>query len=88
MAKKTHREGAGPTAKNDAPSTIKVMIAACGMLRDNELVRQHKAGIVKNFGEMLVEGTLLLPDRVAGVQRTPAVIKAIEDGWIVCMGEW
>ena len=75
--------------KTNAPDPIKpvpkfnVMIASCGMLRDFEVFRQINEGIVKNFGELKLEGVLLLPDRISAVPDTPIIRKAIEDGLII-----
>jgi hypothetical protein len=62
---------------------LNVMIASCGMLRDFEVFRQINEGIVKNFGELKLEGVLLLPDKVSAVPDTPIIRKAIEDGLII-----
>jgi hypothetical protein len=62
---------------------LNVMIAACGMLRDFEVFRQINEGIVKNFGELKLEGVLLLPDRISAVPDTLIIRKAIEDGLII-----
>ena len=62
---------------------LNVMIAACGMLRDFEVFRQINEGIVKNFGELKLEGVLLLPDKISAVPDTPIIRKAIEDGLII-----
>ena len=62
---------------------INVMIAACGMLRDFEVFRQINEGIVNNFGELKLEGVLLLPDKISAVPDTPIIRKAIEDGLII-----
>lgn len=62
---------------------LNVMIAACGLLRDFEVFRQINEGIVKNFGELTLEGVLLLPDKISAVPDTPLIRKAIEDGLII-----
>jgi len=75
--------------ETNAPDPIKlvpklnVMIASCGMLRDFEVFRQINEGIVKNFGELKLEGVLLLPDKISAVPDTPIIRKAIEDGLII-----
>ena len=75
--------------KTNAPDPIKlvpklnVLIASCGMLRDFEVFRQINEGIVKNFGELKLEGVLLLPDKISAVPDTPIIRKAIEDGLII-----
>lgn len=64
---------------------LNVMIASCGMLRDHEVFRQVNEGIVKQFGELLLEGVLLQPDTISAVPDTPATRKAIEDGILILM---
>lgn len=87
-AAKANSGGTEKTETN-APGPIKlvpklnVMIAACGMLRDFEIFRQINEGIVKNFGELKLEGVLLLPDKISAVPDTPIIRKAIEDGLII-----
>ena len=63
--------------------TLNVMIACCGMLRDHEVFRQINEGIVKQFGELLIEGVLLRPDAIATVPDTPGTRKAIDDGILI-----
>ena len=74
-----------PIAYHAIPK-IKVVLAECGMLRDNELVRQKKAGIVKVFGHMMLEGIELEPNKAAEVPETNNVLKAIQDGWVIYVG--
>lgn len=64
---------------------LNVMIACCGMLRDHEVFRQINESIVKQFGELLIEGVLLLPDKIGSVPDTPVTRKAIEDGILILM---
>jgi hypothetical protein len=69
-----------------APKTmINVMIACCGMLRDHEVFRQINEGIVKNFGELKIEGVLLRPDAISAVPDNQVTRKAIEDGILILM---
>ena len=81
--------GSTEKIKTNSPDPIKlvpklnVMIASCGMLRDFEVFRQINEGIVKNFGELKLEGVLLLPDKISAVPDTPIIRKAIEDGLII-----
>ena len=64
---------------------LDVMIACCGMLRDHEVFRQINEGIVKNFGELKLEGVLLRPDTITAVPDTKVTRKAIEDGILILM---
>jgi hypothetical protein len=81
--------GSAEKIETNAPDPImlvpklNVMIASCGMLRDFEVFRQINEGIVKNFGELKLEGVLLLPDKTSAVPDTPIIRKAIEDGLII-----
>lgn len=76
-----------PVLKTDAPdSQVAVMIAACGLLLENELKRQKNSGIVEQFGQLILDGMLLLPNEIYILPRTLTVEKAIADGWIVDMG--
>ncbi len=74
--------------KTDAPGLpkITVKIAACGLLLENELKRQKAAGLVPKYGQLILEGMLLYPDKMHVLPRSKAVEKAILDGWIVDMG--
>ncbi len=79
-----------PALKTDAPilsvSKITVKLAACGLLLENELKRQKTAGLVQQYGQLVLAGTLLKPNKIYVIPKTTDVIKAIEDGWIVDMG--
>ena len=74
-----------PSCANLAQKEIKinVLIAACGMLSDFEVFRQINEGIVKNLGELMLDGVLLLPDKISAVPDTPIIRKAIEDGLLI-----
>ena len=65
--------------------TLNVMIACCGMLRDHEVFRQINEGIVKNFGELRIEGILLRSDAITTVPDSRVTRKAIEDGILILM---
>lgn len=76
-----------PALKTDAPdSKVTVMIAACGLLLENEMKRQENSGIVEKFGQLVLDNVLLQPDRIYTLSRTAMVERAIVDGWIVDMG--
>jgi len=71
--------------KTDVPK-ITVKLAACGLLLENELKRQKAEGLVERYGQLMLEGMLLQPDKMYILPRSKAVEKAIDDGWIVDMG--
>lgn len=76
-----------PALKTDAPdSKVAVMIAACGLLLENELKRQKNSGIVEKFGQLVLDNVLLQPDKIYTLPRSILVEKAIIDGWVVDMG--
>jgi hypothetical protein len=76
-----------PALRTDVPdSKVTVMIAACGLLLENELKRQKNSGIVEKFGQLVLDNVLLQPDKIYTLSRTVLVEKAITDGWIVDMG--
>lgn len=77
-----------PTSKIDVPvlPKVTVKIAACGLLLENELKRQKDAGLVKQYGQLVLGGMLMQPDEMYCMPRTKAVENAIVDGWIVDMG--
>jgi len=76
-----------PALKTDAPGRqITVMIAACGLLLVNELKCQKNSGIVKQYGQLMLDDALLQPNEIYTLPWTAAVEKAIIDGWVVDMG--
>ncbi len=76
-----------PVLKTDVPdSHVTVMIAACGLLLENELKRQKNSGIVEKFGQLVLDNVLLQPDKIYTLPRSILVEKAIIDGWVVDMG--
>jgi hypothetical protein len=76
----------GATELGPKPKMLKVVLAECGLLRDNELSRQLKAGIVKTYSHMMLEGVEFGPNQMIEVPETATVLKAIDDGWIIYVG--
>ncbi len=63
-----------------------VALAGFGRMLDSELKRQKAEGLVEQYGRMVIDGNLLMPDMLFAVPRTEGLQRAIEAGWIIDQG--
>jgi len=68
------------------PDLAIVGIAGCGRALDAELSRQKEKGLVSEFGDVVIDGTLIKPGFLYALERTEATLKAIEAGFLIDHG--
>lgn len=68
------------------PDLAIVGIAGCGRALDAELSSQKERGLVSQFGDVVIDGTLIKPGFFYALERTEATLKAIEAGFLIDHG--
>jgi hypothetical protein len=68
------------------PELAVVALAGAGHMLDSELKRQKAVGLVEQYGQVVIDERLLVPDILFAVPRTEGLQRAIEAGWIIDQG--
>ncbi len=69
-----------------APELAIIKLGFGGRVLDSELKRQMEAGLVDQYGQLMIEGKLLMPNMLFALPRTEALQRAMEAGWILDQG--